>query len=291
MSAADTPLFALLGNPVAHSLSPFIMERAFGAAGLEARYVAVPVPEGGLQAAVDGLRVMRAAGANVTYPYKEAVIPLLDRVDDDSSRIGAVNTIAADGEVLEGSNTDAPGTVLALERFAGTSCAGAVVHIFGAGGAARAAAWGVLGAGAAAVTLAVRDPGAARGRIDALCDHFDAPLVPVPMDDRAAFAAADIVVNATPVGMGSPDATPVPDVSWIRRDQVCADFVYHPRRTAFLAAARSRGAKTLDGVALLVSQASVSFERWTGRTFDVVDMARAIENLGDAPGDERGGTA
>lgn len=285
-SAESTHLLALLGYPVAHSLSPFIMERAFAAAGMAARYVALPVPARDLGAAVDGLRVVRATGANVTYPYKEDVVALLDTVDAPARSIGAVNTIAADGNTLAGSNTDAPGTVIALERLAAIDCAGVAVAIAGAGGAARAAASGLLDAGAAAVTFAVRDPAAALGRLEAMRARYGDALRCAALADGDAFAAADIVINATPVGMGGGAASPV-DAAWIRPGQVCVDFVYHPRRTAFLAAAAERGAKTLDGVAVLVAQASVSFERWTGRTFDVVEMTGAI----DALGDERGGTA
>lgn len=276
MIASDTRLYALIGNPVSHSLSPFIMNRAFDAAGIDARYVAMPVPAAQLATAVDGLRVLRAGGANVTYPYKESILAHLDHVAGDARRIGAVNTLVCGDDGITGHNTDAAGVVTALERFADITMGGREVYIFGSGGSARAAAWGLLVAGAAAVTFASREPARAGERVAPLCDYFRAPVDCVGTDNRIAFEVADVVINATPVGMGSGDASPLADPSWIHPGQVCFDFVYHPRRTPFLEAAAQRGAKTVDGVALLVAQAAASFEHWTGTPFDPVEMAGAV---------------
>jgi shikimate dehydrogenase len=276
-----TRIFTLIGNPVRHSFSPFVMNRAFTRAGIDARYVTMPVPEASvLPAAVDGLRVLGAGGANVTYPYKEAILPYLDRLSGDAERIGAVNTLILDeGGDITGHNTDAPGTAVALERFAGLSLGDCEVHIFGSGGAARAAAWGVLSAGARAVTFAVRSPETARARLAGLREWFLTPIDCVAIDDRIAFEVADVVINATPLGMDGEDTSPVPDESWIRHGQVFFDFVYHPRRTPFLRAAARGGAKAVDGIALLVSQASAALQVWTGRGFDVVEMAAAVDAM------------
>jgi shikimate dehydrogenase len=274
-----TSLFALIGNPVGHSRSPFIMNRAFAAAGMDAHYIALPVPEGQLGAAVDGLALMRAGGANVTYPYKEAVVEHLDRVAGEAERIGAVNTLVCGEDGVSGHNTDAPGTAIAFERLGGVSLVDKEVFIFGAGGSARAAAWGVLSAGAKGVAFAVRSPEDATRRIAALREWFRTPIECVRTDDRVSFEIADVVINATPVGMRDGGKTLIADESWIRPDQCFFDFVYHPRRTAFLDAAERRGAKTIDGLALLVSQASVSFHLWTGEEFDVGDMAAALDTF------------
>jgi shikimate dehydrogenase len=276
MITGDTRLYALIGNPVDHSLSPFIMNRAFDAAGIDARYVTMPAPAAQLATAVDGLRVLRAGGANVTYPYKERIVDHIDRVAGDARRIGAVNTLVCGEAGIAGHNTDATGVVTALERFADVTLGGREVYIFGSGGSARAAAWGALVAGASAVTFASREPARAGERVAPLRDYFRASIDCVPTDNRIAFEVADVVINATPVGMGGDGGSPLADPAWIHSGQVCFDFVYHPRRTPFLEAAARQGAKTVDGIALLVSQAAASFEHWTGAPFDPVEMARAV---------------
>jgi shikimate dehydrogenase len=253
------------------------MNRAFSEIGLDARYVALPVPEGQLATAIDGLALMRAGGANVTYPYKEAVVEHLGHIAGDAERIGAVNTLVYDGGGVTGHNTDAPGTVIALERFGDVSPADKEVLILGAGGAARAAAWGVLSAGAKGVAFAVRNPDDAMKQTSALREWFVSPIECVRTDDRVSFEIADVIINATPVGMGGGEETLIANESWIRPDQCFFEFVYHPRRTAFLEAAARRGAQTIDGLSLLVAQASVSFQLWTGKEFDIDEMASALE--------------
>lgn len=276
MNASGTRVFALLGNPVRHSLSPFIMNRAFDAAGIDARYLALPVPAGGLEAAVTGLGLLDCGGANVTYPCKQPATGCVEVVAGDAGRIGAVNTLAWLDGVVTGHNTDAPGVAMALEQLGGVSPAGKEVHVFGAGASARAAAWGVLAAGARAVTLGTRSPERAGAALDGLRSWFRSPVDCVPVDDRIAVEVADIVINATPLGMGD-GGSPLPDESWIHEGQVCFDFVYHPRHTPFLEAARRRGARALDGIALLVCQAALSFEIWTGTAFDVDAMVAAVD--------------
>lgn len=269
-------IYALIGNPVSHSRSPFIMNTAFAAAGMDAHYLALPVPENQVGTAIDGLALLRAGGANVTYPYKEAVVDHVDRIAGDAHHIGAINTLVWDDSGVTGHNTDAPGTVTALERFGETTPIGKEVLIFGAGGAARAAAWGLLSAGAKGVTFAVRSPESAVRRISGLREWFRTPIECVPTDDRVAFEIADIVINATPVGMGG-GGTPIANEAWIRSDQCFFDFVYDPRDTQFLTAAAERGAKVVDGLALLISQAAESFRLWTGEPFDVDEMTSALE--------------
>jgi shikimate dehydrogenase len=287
-AAAKSHLFALIGDPVAHSLSPFIMNRAFDAFGWDAVYVAFGIKPERLVPSIAGLTAMGVSGLNVTYPYKEEILYHVDAVSAEVDVINAVNTVVFDDEEIRGYNTDATGTATALERFAEIPIDGKRALIYGAGAAARAAAYGLLERGAERVVFAARSPDRAAMMIDRF--HFAFPeqsVQIVALDDvsqaserRAACREADIVINATPVGMaGQPPGSVIGDASWVRPGQVFFDFVYYPRETIFLETARRGGAKALGGLALLVSQAVESFRIWTDQAFDVKEMAEAVEEF------------
>jgi shikimate dehydrogenase len=287
-SAEKSLLFGLIGDPVAHSLSPFIMNRAFAAFGLDAIYVAFGVRPDRLSVSFSGLASLGVGGLNVTYPYKEEILYHVDAISPEAEIINAANTIARYEDELHGFNTDAPGTTTALETFTGVQLEGARVFIFGVGGSARAAAYGLLERGAERITFAVRssDRGAmAVERLQFAFPEQDVDFVMLGASEnfdgrREAFRSAHLVINATPVGMvDQPPAVLIEDASWIARGQTYFDFVYHPRRTAFLDMARRAGATTLGGIALLVSQASESFRIWTDQGFDVKEMAEAVEEF------------
>jgi shikimate dehydrogenase len=282
----------LIGDPVEHSLSPFIMNRAFAAHGLDASYLTLTVTK---DRVVDSIRHLQASGflgANVTYPLKEAVVKLVDRTTRAVEVIQASNTLQfAGGEILA-DNTDALGTAHALETLGGRSPRGGRVFIFGAGGGGRAAAYGLLSAGVEAVTFGVRDGARTQEPIDRLRRAF--PRTRVDWYDirrladghKTAFDQVDIIINATTVGMsGSGATTLVADDSMIRHRHLCFEFVYHPRATPFIKAADRRGAQTLDGLALLVAQAQAGFYWWTGKKFSLPDMydAVAVQLASDRP--------
>lgn len=287
-SAGKSLLFGLIGDPVAHSLSPFIMNRAFAAHGLDAIYVAFGVRPDRLPVSFAGLASLGIGGLNVTYPYKEEILYHVNAISPEAEIINAANTIARFDDELHGYNTDAPGTTVALETFTATRLEGAQAFIYGVGGSARAAAYGLLERGASRITFGVRsmERGAmASERLQYAFpeQHVDYVTLNSREDQavrRQAFRAADVVINATPVGMI--DQAPVDlieDASWIIPGQVFFDFVYHPRRTAFLETARRAGATPLGGLALLVCQASESFRVWTDQAFDVKEMAEAVDEF------------
>jgi len=311
--SACTRLYCLIGDPVQRSLSPFIMNSAFEQHGIDAVYAAFRVPASQLLQAVQGLRALGVPGANITYPHKEAVLPFIDLASARVEMLRAANTLHFSGGQISGHNTDAAGTAIALERFAGVVLKGKRVLVFGAGGAGRAAALGVLDAGAAAVTFCVRDVPKAEAVISSLTRGFaDASISVVPMDDRTArdmrrtaVVESDILINATPIGMAGAHRTThaqsdydrpssstatdaartastasplIEDPEWIGPGHCCFDFVYAPRETAFLRIARARGALPLGGLSLLVAQALESFRCWTRRTFDLDEMKRALES-------------
>jgi shikimate dehydrogenase len=291
-SAGTTCTFCVIGDPVVHSLSPFIMNRAFAQRGIDAVYTTRRVTAGALAAAIEEMSGLGYGGCNVTFPLKEAVRATARTESPRAALIGAANTLCFTPAGVEAHNTDAPGVAFALAAFGGLELRGLRVVIFGAGGSARAAALGLLEAGAIEITFVVRNPRSAADAVQRLAGAFPQrsirSIATGSPEARArreeAIRRADIVINATPVGMngGVTRATALlEDAEWIEARHCCFDFVYHPRETAFLRVARSRGARCVEGLSLLVSQALGSFRIWTGREFDCLEMARVVEAEAD----------
>lgn len=274
-----TAVAAVIGDPIAHSRSPAIFNAAFAATGLDWVYVALGVAEGDAVAAVQAMRVLGLRGLSVTMPHKEAVIPALDRLTADAERLGAVNCIARDGDGLVGHNTDGEGFVASVAAE-GLAVAGRRAVVLGAGGAARSVVLALAEAGAANVTVASRT----RSGADAAAALAgSAGRVVVPRDVVAAVAEADLVVNATPVGMadthtaadtGADTVLPLPAEA-LYPGLFVAELVYHPLRTPLLAAAEAAGARGINGLGMLVHQAARAFEIWTGISAPVAAMAAA----------------
>jgi shikimate dehydrogenase len=261
-----TTVAALIGDPVRHSLSPAIHNAAFAAVGLDWVFAAFEVPAGGAPAALDAMRVLGLGGLSVTMPHKSDAAASCDALSDDAAALGSVNCVTPlPGGSLRGDSTDGEGFVRAL-RDAGHDPGAAPALVLGAGGAARAVVL-ALGRAGAPVAVAARRPDAARSA---------AALAPggraLPWDERdAAAAAAGLVVQATPVGMGDHPGMPL-DAGALGPSQVVADLVYHPLETPLLRAAAARGAATVGGLGMLVHQAALAFERWTGHPAPVGAM-------------------
>lgn len=268
-----TRLAAVIGSPVRHSLSPVLMNAAFGAAGLDWVYVALEVAEGDAEEALRGMRALGIAGLSVTMPHKEAVAASCDRLTDDAEALGAVNCVVPEGGQLVGHNTDGPGFVASLAHD-GVDPRGWPCTVLGAGGAARAIALALVRAGAGEVAVVNRTPERAERTVALL-----GPTGRLVQPDRADAAVRDarLVVNATSVGMGSPSPDDVPaDPELLHAGQIVVDIVYRPLETPFLAAARRRGATGVNGVPMLVHQAAVAFEHWTGRPAPIGAMAASV---------------
>lgn len=282
-----TSTIALLGHPVAHSISPRFQQAALDAAGVDARYEAWDVAPADLPIAVERLRGGSMLGANVTIPHKEAVARLVDRPDALVERMGAANTIVRRDGLLHATNTDVTGILHALAD-AGVEVRGRAVLLLGAGGAARAVVVAMRRAGAARLTVANRTLDRARALAALAGDALATEVVTLDAGDaglRAAARAAAVVINATPLGMAhgpDPQATPLPG-DCFARGQVAFDLVYVPERTPFLAAAEAAGAQPLGGLAMLVHQGAESFRLWTGREPPLeVMFAAAREALREA---------
>jgi shikimate dehydrogenase len=276
--AGTTVLTGIIGWPVTHSLSPAMHNAAFAALGLDMAYVPLPVVADDLEAAVRGLRSLGFRGANVTMPHKAAVVPYLDRVSDDARLIAAVNTIVVDDGVLAGYNTDVGGFVAALREAVGEPLAGASALVLGAGGAARAAVLGLLRVGVSRCTVVNRTMSRAEELVRLLQPADEAArfeLVALDALTAAQVRGADIVVNATALGMADSLKVPSVLVDNIQRDHIVYDVVYGRRPTMPLERARATGARAIDGLTMLVWQAALSFELWTGRAAPLEVMRSA----------------
>lgn len=266
-------LAALIGSPVEHSLSPVIHQAAFDAAGVDWTYVAFDVAAGGGRGALDAMRVLGIAGLSVTMPHKREVAEAVDRLEPAARALQSVNTVSWDGEQLVGSSTDGAGFVASLAEAA-IDVADARVVVIGAGGAARSVIDALGRAGAAAISVVNRT----RAHAESAATLAGVASVGIVGD----VSRADIVVNATNVGMGrdplrsTPDDLPC-DPALLRGDQVVVDLVYHPLRTAWLVAADALGARTVDGLGMLIHQAALQQVRWIGVQPDTRVMRTAAE--------------
>jgi shikimate dehydrogenase len=272
----------VIGYPLGHSLSPVVFEAAFKAAGIEGAYEPWPTEEAQLEGRVNALRGDDMFGANVTIPYKETVIPMLDRVEEGAEAIGAVNTIVHDGGELIGHNTDLAGFNRALKDDARFDPAGKKTAIIGSGGAARAVARALVKANASSVIVAGRNPSKMEALVGPLRPET-APGVTISWcywHDGAflkGLPSVDLLINCTPVGTKTTDSegeSPIEPEN-MPEGGVVFDLVYNPEETALLRTAKERGSQAVSGLGMLVYQAAESFKLWTGQEADVEAMLEA----------------
>ncbi len=277
-----TRLAAVIGWPVRHSLSPAIHNAAFAAAGLDWAYVALEVRSERGADAVAAMRTLGIEGLSVTMPHKAAVAGAVDARTDAAEVLGAVNCVFRDGDRLVGDNTDGEGFVDGLRLDHGVDPAGRRCLVVGAGGAARAVVRALAASGATEVAVLNRTRSRAE---EAARLAGGAGRVADPAD----VAGADLVVDATPMGMtgqgGGPDDGSPEWASSLHAGQVVADLVVDPVRTPLLGVAAARGATTVDGLSMLVHQAAHAFRRWTGVEPPLDAMRAAVEPARASPPD------
>jgi shikimate dehydrogenase len=271
-------LVGVFGSPIAENPTGVMQEAAFAALGLNWRYLNIEVQREDLGAAMQGLRAMHFAGINCTIPHKVAVLQFLDDVSPDARLMGAVNTVRREGHRLIGENTDGKGFLRALHDDAHVDPKGKRVVILGAGGAARAVGVELALAGAQEITIVNRAGARGEELVYLLNDHTPVHATYVPwMAGLRIDPATDLLVNCTSIGL-YPDVDGIPDIdtSTITPHMVVCDVIPNPPNTPLLRAAAARGAKTIDGLGMLVYQGAIAFKMWTGHDAPVNVMKAAL---------------
>lgn len=271
----------LLGYPLGHSLSPTFQQAAFNHCGLDIRYDLWETPLDDLEVALERARGRQCVGLNVTIPYKESIMPLLDERDSLARRVGAVNTVVNNNGRLVGYNTDAEGFMLSLLMQAGFSVRGKRAVVLGAGGAARAISYALASSEIRSLTIINRTLDRAQDIVDALpATATEVKALPWDKEQMAeAISGCNLLVNATSVGMkhsATEGQSPV-EAALIPRRILVYDLVYNPSETPLLAAAKQAGAYTQGGLGMLVYQGASAFELWTDRDAPVEVMFEAAQ--------------
>jgi shikimate dehydrogenase len=275
-------IYLLIGDPVEKSLSPAMHNAAFKALGLNSVYIALRVPKPMLARVMTGVKAMVIAGLNVTVPHKTTVIDMLDKIEESAKLIGAVNTVKNVREKLVGFNTDGEGALQALEQKTG-ELTGKKVVLLGAGGAARAIAFSLANVGAE-ISIANRTVSRARVLASAIEKSFGVSVKSLGLSRSEltkVIRQADMLINATTVGMHPNVGQTLVTADMMHRGLVVNDIVYKPLETRLLREAKRAGAKTVDGLGMLVHQGALSFEIWTGKQAPIKVMeAAARRELG-----------
>lgn len=273
---SNTMRFGVIGDPIAHSLSPLMMNHAFAVVGLNAVYMAFHVKPEQLEHAMSGIRGLGFRGANVTIPHKQAVMDYLDEIDDGARVIGAVNTVVNEGGKLIGYNTDGIGYVRSLEEECNIDLQGRNIVLIGAGGAARGVAYALAKKNPSSICIVNRTVGKAEQLAASLAAYGDIRGMGMEkLDDIKEHA--DIVINTTSLGM-HPNVEDRPaDPTLFRSGTIISDLIYNPRMTRWLREAAEHGCKIHSGLGMFIYQGAYAYEYWTGQEAPVQEMRQAVE--------------
>lgn len=275
-----TQLTALLGSPVAHSISPMMHNEAFQLLDLDYVYLCFDVNEESLPAAVEGLKTCNIRGFNLTMPNKNKIVELLDELSPAARLIGAVNTVVNDNGYLTGYNTDGVGYMQAV-KDAGYDIHGKTITVMGAGGAATAICAQAALDGIEEIHIFARETSRFWNRTENLVKNINSTLpchaVLHENKDKAALSDAisksTLLLNATSVGMApNTDGTIITDTSLYHPDLIVSDVIYNPRETRFLREAREAGCRTFNGMYMLLYQGAEAFRLWTGKDMPVKEI-------------------
>lgn len=262
--------YAVIGDPIAHSLSPFMHDTWFREHGIDASYIPVHVEPADLEKAFIALKTLGVSGFNVTLPHKQSILPLLDQLDETASIMNAVNTVVFDDRQYTGFNTDGDGFVKSL--FAAPIKLTDPVLVIGAGGAARGIAFALKRAGFAEVAIANRT----YQRAQELAESIGSTALTLT-DAEKEMNRFGIVIQTTSVGLSEKEALPL-SLENIKPGSIAADIIYNPLETAFMKKAEELGCITLNGVGMFVYQGAIAFEKWTGIKPDTEKMIELITN-------------
>ena len=270
----STVLVGVIGNPVKHSLSPAILNAAFREAEMNWVYTAFETREEKLVDAIEGIRALGIAGLSVTMPHKAKVFPLMDEISDSSQMLGVVNCIVNDGKKLKGYNTDGDGFLDAVAHDSGLNMVGKKVLIIGSGGSARSIIYSLSKAGVGEIAVINRTK---KKALDAI--ELAGPVARYVEEDKISEVAAeaDLVVNATPIGMSDAGTTtkfPI-EPNLFSEGQLAVDLIYHPLSTPWMEALKNRKVEVYGGLSMLIFQAAKAFKLWTGQEAPVDAMRKA----------------
>lgn len=272
--------FAVLGHPIKHSLSPVMHSASFKSIGFDGSYEKIDVPPEALMERLTQMAEEGFGGVNLTIPLKEVAYQHMEQLDESAKLLGAVNTVKFTESGLIGYCTDGYGLLKAVEEAFGETVQDKSIFFIGSGGAGRAAALSAAQAGAKSITLSART----EKRVGPLAEEIRElnPAVAVKIalsdDDKVeGCKACDLVINASPIGMHEGDESPLPPEAF-RQGQMVYDMIYMYPETAVMKAAAQSGAKTANGIGMLVHQGAKAFEIWTGIKADVEAMAKAVAN-------------
>jgi shikimate dehydrogenase len=272
-------LFGVVGDPIAHSMSPAMHNDLFELYGIDASYLPFHVSKDDLESAVKGLKALGASGFNVTIPHKTEIIPYLDGIDPLAEAIGAVNTVKNEGGLFVGYNTDGPGFVKGLESHAADLFSRSAL-IIGAGGAARAIYFSMAKAGFKHIDICNRTLNKAEELVSACPYKVDSKVLDYETAERN-LENYQLVVQTTSIGM-HPDIESVPlSTNNIAQHSFVSDIIYNPLKTKLLKEASVKGASTQNGIEMFVYQGALAFEKWTGIFPDTERMkANVLRHLG-----------
>ncbi|MFH0897123.1 MAG: shikimate dehydrogenase [Candidatus Bathyarchaeota archaeon] len=276
--SSTTKLYAIIGDPIEHSLSPIMQNAALQHLGLDSIYLAFRVRPQDLKAAVAGLMSLGVSGFNVTVPHKISVMKYLNKVDDLAVEIGAVNTVVNKNGTLIGYNTDGLGALAAL-RQEGVKLEGRKVVLLGAGGAAKALAFSIAPLVANLVILN-RTGSRAKNLASSLAEKFHSNTESGRLTENVlhnVLTEVDVLINTTSVGMYPKVDETIVKRAYLHQGMTVFDIIYNPLMTRFLKEAKASGANILGGVKMLVYQGALAFELWTGMKPPVDDMFKAVE--------------
>ncbi len=293
---ASTRYCAVYGHPIKHSASPAMQNAGIAKLGLNWRYLAFEVHPNDLRAAIAGAQAMRFIGLNLTVPHKVLAVDIVDVVDESATQYGAVNTVRfetrtssgewrplaqSEGGISEirsqGFNTDAEGFALSLrEEFPNLNLAGASVVLIGTGGAGRTVTLRLAQAGVKAIWLIDVDASRVEQLVRELGKGFPATRVRTGYPDKT--ERADLLVNATPLGLKPGDLLPVDQTRWpVGNAGFVYDLIYQPAETFLLKSAKAAGRRAANGIGMLLYQGAKALEIWSGQTAPVAEMRRALE--------------
>ncbi len=261
-----TAVYGIIGNPVAHSFSPWMQSWFFRKQKINAVYCPFEVNDTDLRKAVNGLKALNIQGFNVTVPYKEKVMPYLDKVSSEAKIIGAVNTVVRKEDHFEGFNTDGYGFLKSLVTQGEVLPDGASFLIFGLGGAARSIVYTLAKEKARQITISSRKKTRAAAFCKEVNQYAEEKLCLAVESYSSTFeeklAAADVIVNCSPLGMKPEDPLPFSPEK-CKKGAVIYDLIYNPARTPLLKKARQNGLSVINGLGMLIFQGMKSFKHWT----------------------------